>query len=248
MRTRAFQLILFSLGVFLIGGCGLTSDQRVSALQNAIAQTQAISQQMEAKIQQLETVIEQAKTALADPNATDATLVYLRDSLAKVEAKLAAMRPVKQVVDQNLAVLQKQLAAALAAGPLDPQKEFAAYGRGVTTVSAALPPPFNTIGLMIGSLVLPLIGGIVGAFAKGKQAKTQLAQKDGQLTVANARADEMETSLSDVVAGGEAWKSAMKAGLPEGTDPLTAWKEAMNEAQVCEVTKENVALARVRVK
>ncbi len=176
MRAWTFQAIIFAICILPLGGCNLTPDQRVAALDKAVTSDQAISQQMDARIQQLEQVITNARAMLADPNITNETLVYLREALPKLEAKLAAAKPVKQIVDQNLAALQKQLAAALTAGPVDLQKEFATYGQGVTSTTAALPAPFNLIGLLIGSIILPLVGGIIGAIAKGKQAKTQLAE------------------------------------------------------------------------
>lgn len=255
MKRTTLTLIVLALVLVPIGGCGLTPDQRVAALQGAIARTQEMSLQLDSQIQAIQQAVAQANVTLADPNAGGAAAAYLREALPKLEAKLAASVPIKKLVDQQLAALQAQFAALQAAGPLDVQKEFAAYGQGVTSVGGALPPPYNTIALLLGSVGLPVIGAIAGAFAKGKQAQTQLAAKDDQITAADIRAkeakiraEEMETALDDVVAGGEAWKEAMKAGLPAGTDAVTAWKAAMAEAQASEVTQENVALARVRAK
>jgi hypothetical protein len=175
MKRTTLTLMVLGLVLIPLGGCELTPDQRVTALQGAVQKTQDISLQLNDKIVLLEGALTKAQAMLGDPNQSNATLVKLRDDIALLQSKLAAAKPVKELIDANLTAYQQQLAAALAGGPLDTQKEFAAYGQGVTTATAALPAPFNLIGLLIGSVVLPLVGGIVGAIAKGKKDRKAIA-------------------------------------------------------------------------
>jgi hypothetical protein len=244
MKRRTVQIIALCLLISPLAGCGLTSQERVTALQGAVTHAQEISQQLDGQIKILQDAIGQAKAGLTDPNATDAATVYLREALPKLEAKLAAVQPVKKLVDQQLAAFQAQLAALLAAGPVDVQKEFAAYGQGVTSVGSALPPPLNVLALLLGSIGLPLVGAIVGAIAKGRKDQTQLAEVQSTNQTAVAGIVASVSKLLQKLPTEEQVVEATKIGIPANLPiiDVEAAKDTLARAQ----TKVPEAAAAVR--
>jgi hypothetical protein len=230
MKRRMLSLVVLCLSLMAIAGCGLSSEERVTALQGAVTHAQEISQQLDGQIKILQDAIGQAMATLTDPNATDAATVYLREALPKLEAKLAAVQPVKKLVDQQLAALQAQFSALMAAGPVGVQQEFTAYGQRVTSVGSALPPPFNVLALLVGSIGLPVAGAIAGAIAKGRQAKGQLAQKDTAIGGIVASVSALLDPVNKIVTDPEAAKNLLareQVKVPEAAAAVRAALDAL---------------------
>ena len=222
--ARPFAPLILSI-VLLTPGCDTTSQQRLAALQAALKTAETASKDYDSRLAAMEPAITALTQMLTDPNVTGATAQQVKTTLADLKAKYAAVKALKAAVDEKMTAYSAVLAKAQEAGNIDIQKELEVYGQGVTLVSGALPPPFNAIGLGIGA-VMTAVGGIAGAFAKGKQAK------HAQTTVV--------TGIVDSV-------GALLAALPSRQD-VDAQTAGVVQPPVMDIETAKDILARAQVK
>lgn len=184
MRVRTFQTIVFLLFVLSVGGCGLTSEQRLAALQRTVATTQNLSSQLSARISDLEKALADAQILAKQPGVPPATVAKLQADIALLQGRINQAKPMQEQLDQRLAAYQAQLTAALEK-PIDVAGEAQVYGQGVSAIGAILPPPFNVYAGLIGSLI-GIGGGVIGAIVKGKKDGNAV---DGLVAGVNALLD-----------------------------------------------------------
>lgn len=184
MKARTFQVIIFCLLMAPIGGCSLTSEQRVAELQKAVMLTQNLSNQLSARILDLEKALADAQALAKQPGVPPATVAKLQTDIAALQTRIAQAKPMQEALDQQLAAYQTQLTAAMAA-PIDIAGEAQVYGQGISTIGAVLPPPFNVYAGLIGSMI-GIGGGFLGAFLKGKKDGNAF---DGMVAATNALLD-----------------------------------------------------------
>ena len=177
------------------GGCGLDSAQRIAALQTALEKAQFASAEYAARLDVVLEALDAVRAQLDDPNLAGETTARIEAELADLQAKYAALKGVKQIVDKQVSDYTEILAKARAAGDVDIAKELQLYGQGVGAVAPALPPPFNAYAALAGAL-LTAAGGAAGAYVRGRAAK------------------KAETAIKEIVAGGEEFQRLVTVATP----------------------------------
>lgn len=142
------------------GGCGGTSQERLTTLQNMIEGTQAVSLQLDQKIADVNSIATAAMAFLNDPNIPQEYVAEVKASLSKaLETKLVLLQE-KGKIDDALRNLRQEIARVEKEGA-GLGDEIAAYGKLVGVAAPALPVPANGIAVVVSGLLAAIGGWIV---------------------------------------------------------------------------------------
>jgi hypothetical protein len=193
MVVRSFARGGVVVVLLSLAGCGTSPQERLALMQGVLTATQAQAASVQDVIAQFEGASADARKVLADPNLAPETRARLLGYIAQIDQQLARYRPMLSGLQEAVAKIQADIAAAGAQGEnLDAGSEIQMYGHAIGMGGAALPPPLNAYAGLIG-LATTLVGGVVGSVLRGKKADAQLAQQQQQaqaaLTQQKAQAD-----------------------------------------------------------
>jgi len=208
------------------GGCQLSSEERVAAVEQAVTYLQGESVQFDLRLAAIQAVIASSRTALGDPNVTGAAAEQIRATMDEATAELGKVSGVKAKVDLVMADLQTKLAAMKAGGTVDVEAELKTAAAVLGTIGGAIGGATGGWLQAISAVLIALVSALPGLL---------VARSRG------AKLSKTETALQEVVAGGERFKDTAATGIAQ-------WKEAMTVAQKSEATRELVAVARARMK
>ncbi len=245
MKRRTFQTIIFALFVIPIGGCEMTPDQQLQAIDRAVTYLQAESGKLDRRLAVVDTLIAKTEQALADPNLAGSISSEVLAALQQAREEKPRLLAAKAKIDIVLADLKANCEQLKAGGPVDTAALLRLAAQTLSGAGTAIGGPVGGWMQLVAMVVLGLFGA-GGAGTAVMKSRLLTVTRD-ELQEAKTEVREKDTALTEVVEGGEQWKLAVKKGLPEGTDALAAWKQAMKGAQVSEVTKQQVALTRAMI-
>ena len=242
MRQGLLWWLLVAAALVPMGGCGTTSEQKLAALDQAVVYLQGESAKLDARLAGIDSLIAKTEGALSDPNLAGQVTSQVLAALRQAQQEKPALLAAKAKADVILADLKASAEQLQAGGAVDTQALLQLAAQTIGGVGVAVGGP---VGGWMG-VVGMILAGVVGAGGVGVagQKIVQLKQTRAELDLSQMETGEKDTALTEVIAGGELWKAAVKAGLPAGADPVEEWKKAMKEAQVSEVTKQQVAITR----
>jgi len=199
MRIRTLTILTFLIVLLPVGGCSLTSAERVAALEAGVTELRDRSAAADEVIDGLQSWLTESQAVLTDPNLADDDVEQIAAAVVAAQAKLEKVTTEKAKVDAALADLEAQLAQA--GEVTDFGGELQVIGGAVGTVGGHLPPPFGTYAALAGGLIAT-IGTALRGNKKTKEAKTALAE-----VVAGGQ--EFKRRVSDQAAIAETFRAAM---------------------------------------
>ena len=198
MVARSFARCGVVVVLLSLSGCGFAPQERLALMQSVLTATQAQAVNVQGVIGQFEAASADARKVLADPNLTPETRDRLLGYVAQIDQQLAKYRPTLAGLQDAVAQIQADIAAAQAAGEdLDVGTEIQTYGRAIGTGGAVLPPPLNAYAGLIG-LATTLVGGVVGSVVRSRKDQAVLAQQRQQ---AQAALQQQQVQADTVVQG-----------------------------------------------
>jgi hypothetical protein len=173
--------IIFVMILCVLAGCGTTSDQRIEMLQSAVQQAESAAGQVDVYIAELQAAIAEAKLLLQDPALSFEQKEEVLKFLTETDAALTDAIAKKEEVLESLTDFKNAIAALEEQGA-DLSTELVIIGEGTRIAAESLPPPYNAIGLLVGTIAT-VIGTILG-----KRKGTESADKtiDGIVDSVNA--------------------------------------------------------------
>ena len=99
MRARTFITLATLFLIAPIGGCGLSSAERIAVIEQTVATLQDKSAQLDTTITALEQFLGESQTLLADPNLPPESVDRIAAAVVQAQDKLAEVKAVKGKVD-----------------------------------------------------------------------------------------------------------------------------------------------------
>jgi len=215
-KTSRFSVQRSMFGVLLllcISGCTWTSQERISFLQNAVNQEQAVSTQLGSDVNALQVSIEQGRVFLSDPNIEPNLVTQINAALDKAQAGLVATITNKARVDALVTNWKAQIDTLMKdPNSINIGNELGVYGQGISSIGTILPPPYGTYAY-IGGALLTAIGGFF--------ARRQLIEQP--------KVDEYKSNVANIIQSVDALLKA----IPKEAVPVA--KEALKDVQTPEV-------------
>ena len=152
--------ILSLMILCLLAGCNTTSDQRIELLQEAVQQAEASAGQLDVYIVDLQTAIAEAKLLMQDPALSVEQKEEVLKFLTETDDALVAAVAKKDAVLESLTDFKSSIVLLQEQGS-GIGTELQILGEGIKAASAALPPPGNGYGILVGT-ILTIVGGVFG--------------------------------------------------------------------------------------
>jgi len=177
----AIALLLFAI---LAAATGCNTEQRIETAQQVMdrleQQEQRIDQSIQRMEQDLATAEQQLEAAATQPSSSPETTRQLKRFVEQMQQRLAQAEGIKADLEGRLGQWSEKL-DKLEADKATLSDELKLAGEGLQSVSGALPPPFNSVGYLVGTLLT--IGG-VGFGAHQRKGKKQ-AERVGRNLVSS---------------------------------------------------------------
>jgi ABC-type glycerol-3-phosphate transport system substrate-binding protein len=159
--------------VFMLMGCGTTSEDRIALYQQALQQAQVANAQLDAALKETTTVIEELRAEIAG-KLTPEQGAFANEQLDKAVAIKTKIEVQKGLVDGTLKALETKINALAASGRTDAGVDLEAIG-AVIGGAGAIPSPLTPY-LLLGGSILSIIGAVLGrASNRGTITKTKAA-------------------------------------------------------------------------
>jgi len=190
-RKRNYLTIVLVCALCGIGliGCGLTSQERIQAMQTVVEQAQAQSALLTEDLQTLKTAMEEMRQQLERPDLTPEDKAKIEALIAETLEQTEIVIAKKEEIDAGIEAWKTKIDEAVEHGT-NVGDEITLWGEGLKEASPIVPPP---IGVWIG-----IIGTLFGAIGTGisRRYKQALAtEKTNTESVVNSVNKLMESSV-----------------------------------------------------
>ena len=173
-------VLLFAICGICGSGCDQTSGQRIDSIRAVISQASSINSAIDASFADVSAVIASCELVLNDPNIPEDMKTQVRLALLKAKAKLDSLIIQKKKVTDILASYQLAL-DAVDTNNLTPQQEIAIYGQGAIALAPLLPEKARGY-VYLTTLLVPVIGGLVGSIIKNVRQARKIDNDKAVLT------------------------------------------------------------------
>lgn len=159
-------LLLAVVVGLLVGGCGMSSKDRLDLIQEQVEKYEQASKALTEQVSVLQVIAEESKEAMGDPNLLPEQLAKIQTTMLEAIEKVGEVNAQKENIDKQLEGWKAALKEASEGEPTIGD-ELLLYGQGATAIGQTLPPPWNAWAIGIGSVV-SAIGGVLVKGAKDK--------------------------------------------------------------------------------
>lgn len=164
MRTATHIIVILSAAIFAtvgLTGCDTTSDERLQGAISAAAEARMAIAEVDEQVNAIEAAIDEQRAALSTADgAGEAELArQIREQLDRAAAFLDQRKAVRESLVSSLDRWEADL-AKLESEPAGVARDIRLVGSGIASAAPALPPPWNAVAVLAGTITTAAAGGI----------------------------------------------------------------------------------------